>query len=138
MALELPEQAPVLNLQEVPWNYSEPILLIGGEEIPKKEVDAITRSGRIISEPAVNESSKAKENATPTRSAVTEEEAFNFLRMLKKNEYKVIEQLDKMPARISMLNLLLISKLHRETLLKVLTETQVFKNISIDKFTHVV
>ena len=43
-----------------------------------------------------------------------------------------------MPAQISILNLLLISKLHRETLLKVLTETQVPKNIPVDKFTHVV
>ncbi|XP_071921826.1 uncharacterized protein [Coffea arabica] len=136
--LEFPEQTPVLNLQEVPRNYSEPILLIGGEKMPKKGVVAVIRSERIISGPAVSEPSKAKENAAPTRPAVTEEETFNFLRMLKKNEYKVIEQLDKMPAQISMLNLLLISELHRETLLKVLTETQVFKNISIDKFTHVV
>ncbi|XP_027183903.1 uncharacterized protein LOC113782193 [Coffea eugenioides] len=136
--LEFPEQTPVLNLQEVPRNYSEPILLIGGEKMPKKEVVAVIRSERIISEPAVSEPSKAKENAAPTRPAMIEEETFNFLRMLKKNEYKVIEQLDKMSAQISMLNLLLTSELHRETLLKVLTETQVSKNISVDKFTHVV
>ena len=91
VVLELPEQAPVLNLQEVPWNYSEPILLIGGEEMPKKEVAAVTIFGRIICEPAVNEPSNAKENAAPTRLTVTEEKAFNFLRMLKKSEYKVIE-----------------------------------------------
>ena len=108
----MPEQAPVFNLQEVSWNYSEPILLIGGEEMPKKEVAVVTRSGRIISEPAVNDPSKAKENAAPTRPAVTEEKAFNFLRMLNKSEYKVIEQLDKMPTQISMLNFLLISELH--------------------------
>ncbi|XP_071921738.1 uncharacterized protein [Coffea arabica] len=138
VVLKLPEQAPVFNLQEVSWNYSEPILLIGGEEMPKKEVAVVTRSGRIISEPAVNDPSKAKENAAPTRPAVTEEKAFNFLRMLNKSEYKVIEQLDKMPTQISMLNLLLTSKLHREVLLKVLTEAQVPKNIPVDKFTHLV
>ncbi|XP_071939928.1 uncharacterized protein [Coffea arabica] len=136
VVLELPEQAPVLSLQEVPWNYSEPTLLIGGEKVLKKEVDAITRSGRIIGEPAVNESSKAKENAVPTKPTVTDEEAFNFLKMLKKSEYKVVEQLDKMPAQISILNLLLTSKLHREALLKVLTKAQVPKNIPVDKFTH--
>ena len=37
-------------------------------------------------EPAVNEPSKAKKNAVPTRLAVTKEETFNFLRMLKKIE----------------------------------------------------
>ncbi|XP_027166352.1 uncharacterized protein LOC113766349 [Coffea eugenioides] len=138
VVLELPKQAPVLNLQEVPWNYSEPTLLIGGEKVPKKEVDAITRSGRIIEEPAVDESSKAKESATPTKPVVTDEEAFNFLKMLKKSEYKVIEQLDKMPAQISMLNLLMTSELHRIALLKVLNEAQVPKNSPIDKFTNVV
>ncbi|XP_071909679.1 uncharacterized protein [Coffea arabica] len=138
VVLELPEQTPVLNLQEVPWNYSEPTLLIGERKVPKKEVDAITRSGRIIGEPAVDESSKAKEGATPTKPIVTDEEAFNFLKMLKKSEYKVVEQLDKMPAQISMLNLLLTSELHREALVKVLTEAQVPKNIPIDKFANVV
>nr|XP_027122911.1 uncharacterized protein LOC113739775 [Coffea arabica] len=108
VVLELPEQTPVLNLQEVPWNYSEPTLLIGERKVPKKEVDAITRSGRIIGEPAVDESSKAKEGATPTKPIVTDEEAFNFLKMLKKSEYKV------------------------------LTEAQVPKNIPIDKFANVV
>ena len=97
VVLELPEQALVLNLQEVPWNYSESTLLIGREKVPKKEVDAITRSGRIIREPAVDKSSKARENATPTKPTVTDEEVFNFLKMLKKSEYKVIEQLNKMP-----------------------------------------
>ncbi|XP_027158321.1 uncharacterized protein LOC113759941 [Coffea eugenioides] len=108
VVLELPEEPPILNLQEVPWNYSEPTLLIGGEKEPRKEVDAITRSGRIIGESAVDEPSKAKENAVPTKPTVTDEEAFNFLKMLKKNEYKV------------------------------LTEAQVPTNIPVDKFTHVV
>ncbi|XP_071909694.1 uncharacterized protein [Coffea arabica] len=105
-------------------------------EVPRKEVDAITRSGRIIGEPAVDEPSKAKENAVLTKPTVTDEKAFNFLKMLKKSEYKVVEQLDKMPAQVSILNLLLTSKLHREALLKVLTEAQVPKNIPVDKFTQ--
>ena len=46
--------------------------------------------------------------------------------------------MDKMPAQVSILNLLLTSELHRETLLKVLTEAQVPKNILVDKFTQVV
>ncbi|XP_071924808.1 uncharacterized protein [Coffea arabica] len=138
VVLELPEQPPILNLQEVPWNYNEPTLLIGGEKGPRKEVDTVTRSGRIIGEPAVDEPSKAKENAVLTKPTVTDEEAFNFLKMLKKIEYKVVEQLDKMSAQVSILNLLLTSELHREALLKVLTEAQVPTNIPVDKFTHVV
>ena len=45
--------------------------MIGGEETPKKEVAVVNRSGRIVGEPAVNEPSKAKENAVPTRPVVT-------------------------------------------------------------------
>ncbi|XP_071912301.1 uncharacterized protein [Coffea arabica] len=146
-AYEVKENADPFILNGIPFECEpselvvlefEPTLLNGGEEVPKKEVAAITRSGRIVGEPAVDEPSKAKENSAPTRPTVTEEEAFNFLRMLKKSKYRVIKQLDKMPAQISMLNLLLTSKLHREALLKVLNEAQVPKNIPVDKFTHVV
>ncbi|XP_027156687.1 uncharacterized protein LOC113757778 [Coffea eugenioides] len=146
-AYEVKENTDPFILEMIPFECEpselvvlefEPTLLIGGEKVPKKEVDAIIRSGRIIGEPAVDESSKAKESATPTKPVVTDEEAFNFLKMLKKSEYKVIEQLDKMPAQISMLNLLLTSELHRTALLKVLNEAQVPKIIPIDKFTNVV
>ena len=74
----------------------------------------------------------------PLKPLVTEKEALNFLKLLKRSEYKVMEQFDKMSTQISIMDLLLTSELHREALLKVLGETQISKNIPTDKFTNVV
>ena len=79
-----------------------------------------------------------KENLRPMKPSVTEKEVLDLLKLLKRSEFKVMEQLDKMSAQISILDLLLTSELRREALLKVLSEDRIPKNISIDKFTHVV
>ena len=62
------------------------------------------------------------ENILQSKPAVIEKEALDFLKLLKRSEYKVVEHLDKMLAQISILNLLLTSELHREALPKVLSK----------------
>ncbi|XP_016738024.1 uncharacterized protein [Gossypium hirsutum] len=69
---------------------------------------------------------------------VNEEEAKQFLKFLKHSEYSVVEQLRKQPARISVLALLLSSEVHRSALMKVLNETYVANDISINKLDHLV
>ena len=69
---------------------------------------------------------------------VFDKEAKEFLRMLKQSEYKIIEQLSKSLAHISMLYMILTSKIYRNALLKVLNESHVTNNISVDKFTNLV
>ncbi|PKI61327.1 hypothetical protein CRG98_018282 [Punica granatum] len=49
---------------------------------------------------------------------VTEEEAEAFMKIVKASEYKVVEQMAKSPAHISLLALLLGSEPHREALLQ--------------------
>ncbi|PKI74808.1 hypothetical protein CRG98_004826, partial [Punica granatum] len=56
---------------------------------------------------------------------VTEEEAEAFMKIIKASEYKVVEQMAKSPAHISLLALLLSSEPHWEALLRVLTAAQV-------------
>ncbi|PKI64957.1 hypothetical protein CRG98_014651 [Punica granatum] len=58
---------------------------------------------------------------------VTEEEAEAFMKIIKASEYKVVEQMAKSRAHVSLLALLLSSEPHRETLLRVLTAVQVSK-----------
>ncbi|PKI72720.1 hypothetical protein CRG98_006878 [Punica granatum] len=53
---------------------------------------------------------------------VTEEEAEAFMKIIKASEYKVVEQMAKSSAHISLLALLLGSEPHREALLRVLKE----------------
>nr|XP_027086568.1 uncharacterized protein LOC113708303 [Coffea arabica] len=136
--LEFPEQMPVNNLQEVPWNYEEPSLLIGGKDCLKEDISTITRSRKIVRNPEIDVQSRAKFKSLTPKSLVSEKEAVDFLKMLKRSEYKTVEQLGRMPAQISFLNLLLTSELHREALLKILNETQVPKDIPVDKFSNIV
>nr|XP_027069697.1 uncharacterized protein LOC113694957 [Coffea arabica] len=136
--LELSEQMPVNNLQEVPWNYEESSLLIGDKYCLKEEVSNITRPGKFVGNPEIDVQTKAKIKSLTPKSLVSEKEAVDFLKMLKRSEYKTVEQLDGMPAQISFLNLLLTSELHREALLKILNEAHVPKDIPVDKFSNIV
>ena len=63
---------------------------------------------------------------------MTEKEACEFLKFIKYSEYSVIEQLNKMPVRISLQSLFQSSKTHRNALLKVLDEAYVTPTISVD------
>jgi len=56
---------------------------------------------------------------------VSLEEAGEFLRIIQQSEFKVIEQLNKTPARVSLLELLMSCEPHRALLVKVLNEAHV-------------
>ena len=67
-----------------------------------------------------------------------EEEAADFLRIIKSSEYSVVKQLSKMPSHISVLSLLLASESHRKALLKVLNEAYVLEDITGPSFENMV
>nr|XP_027077061.1 uncharacterized protein LOC113700823 [Coffea arabica] len=138
VVIEFPEQVPVLSLRQVPRNYSEPVLQIRGKQILKEEVSAVTRSGKIASSSTASAPIKLSNHEPTPKPAVAEKEAWDFLKRLKRSEYNVIEQLNKMPAQISILDLLFSSDLHRDALLEVLTKAQIPKDISVDNFSHIV
>ncbi|PKI58270.1 hypothetical protein CRG98_021352 [Punica granatum] len=69
---------------------------------------------------------------------VTDQEAKAFMKVIKASEYKVVEQMGKSPAHISLLTLLLSSEPHRDALLKVLTIAQVPKETTPDKMEETV
>ncbi|KAK8978449.1 hypothetical protein V6N11_008760 [Hibiscus sabdariffa] len=110
------------------------------------DVGFFTRSGRCYV-PKEGESNKVKGKALkiepekretvalepPINEPVKEEEVREFLKFLKHSKYNVVEQLHKLPVRISVLALLLSSESHRNALLKVLNETFVPKDISVNK-----
>lgn len=54
-----------------------------------------------------------------------------FLRIIKNSEFCVVEQLNKMPAQISILGLLIASEAHRNALLKILNEAHVASTLKI-------
>ena len=56
---------------------------------------------------------------------VIEMEANEFLKFIKHSEYSIIEQLHKLPTKISLLALMLNYEPHREAVLKVLKQAYV-------------
>ena len=94
----------------------------------------MTRSGRCYA--PINPKIREKESFTanertkiaapkgkdkePINEPITEEEANEFLKFKKHSEYNIVEQLHKLPAKISLLALMINSEPHREVVLKVL------------------
>ena len=60
------------------------------------------------------------------------------MKFIRYSEYNVVEQLNKTPAKISLLSLLTSSEPHRDALMKVLNQAYVAHNISVDKLDHLV
>ncbi|PKI65687.1 hypothetical protein CRG98_013912 [Punica granatum] len=126
----------------VPWTYE------GEAANAELEMSAIgiTRSSRVYQglEPADKGKAPAVTSSTTSEAAplrakkVTEQEVETFMKVIKASEYKVIEQMGKSPAHISLLVLLLSSELHRNALLKVLTATQVPKDTAPNRIEETV
>ncbi|XP_016733272.1 uncharacterized protein [Gossypium hirsutum] len=141
---------PYKDNKRVPWNYNCHVSMPEKEDIASASKEAqgegsYTRSGKRYDAEGVKvEPAKAKaldkEKGTEAlvNEPVKEEEAREFLKFLKHSEYSVVEQLHKQPARISVLALLLSSEAHREALMKVLNETYVTNDISVNKLDRLV
>ncbi|XP_052878586.1 uncharacterized protein LOC128285223 [Gossypium arboreum] len=155
VTIQKPITFPYKDSKRIPWNYDCNVTIPGGKNpvgTSEKCQDEgfYTRSGRRYTPNTKAESAKGKsvvieqekEKTTrpesPVNEPVTEKEAKEFLKFLKHSEYSVVEQLHKQPARISVLALLLSSETHRSALMKVLNETYVADDISVNKLDRLV
>ncbi|KAI5426540.1 hypothetical protein KIW84_032105 [Lathyrus oleraceus] len=127
------------------------------------DVSGLTRSGRVFSTPpkpqvvadsvehpvgnAVNSSnptlvvkpsSVQKTPASVGPSGNSKEDCDEMLRLIKKSEYSVVDQLLQTPSKISVLSLLLNSEPHREALQKVLDVAYVDHDVTIEQFDSIV
>ncbi|PKI78399.1 hypothetical protein CRG98_001220 [Punica granatum] len=114
--VDIPAREPYSD-NKVPWTYEGSI----GSVEQQFSVMGMTRSGRVYENPAARDKGKA-----PTTEVI------------KASEYKVVEQMAKSPAHISLLALLLSSEPHREALLRVLTAAQVPKETPPDRIEETV
>ncbi|XP_040955952.1 uncharacterized protein [Gossypium hirsutum] len=142
--------------KKVPWNYDCNVTILGERNPINASVESNDNGFYICSgrcyDLATSKAEPVKEKApvveqkkekairleSPVNEPVTESEAREFLKFLKHSEYSVIEQLRKQPTRISVLTLLLSSEVHRNALMKVLNETYVANNISVNKLDRMV
>ncbi|XP_052479494.1 uncharacterized protein LOC128034713 [Gossypium raimondii] len=128
----------------VPWNYDCNVIIPGKEDVINKEEQDEGRHHKQMKarvEPIREETSKKKDVVRPkllVNEPIKEEEGREFLKFIKHSEYGVVEQLHKQPAHISVLALLLNSEGHRNALLKVLNDTYVADDISINKLDRLV
>ncbi|XP_016730319.1 uncharacterized protein [Gossypium hirsutum] len=123
--------------KRVPWNYECNTTVPKNENVKDQGVSADPEpmKGKAI---AVEQKRKVVEPVLSINEPVKEEEAVEFLKFLKHSEYNVVEQLHKQPARTSILALLLNSEVHRNALMKVLNETYVVNDISVNKLDRLV
>ncbi|XP_050918819.1 uncharacterized protein LOC127136279 [Lathyrus oleraceus] len=118
----------------------------------------ITRSGRVFPSPNAQDSvdslEKAKgkqvvadnqetvqinvpqQNIMPSASSSPDVE--ELLRIIRKSDYKVVDQLSQTPSKISILSLLLCSKTHRNALVKLLSSSFVPQDITVNQLEEVV
>jgi hypothetical protein len=153
----LPGPLPNASSKAIPYMYNA-TMIEDGQEIPMPtlptsiniaEVSRVTRSGRVF--PAV---SQKKNDASTSQPVQVEPPIVNpsldhanetissdfdeVLKLIKKSEYKVIDQLLQTPSKISILSLLLNSEVHREALMKVLDQAFVDQDVTADQFGGIV
>jgi hypothetical protein len=159
IVFHVPKPFPFESTNKVPWNY-QPVPYVGGKPLTSTKpnvtnivgVSGVTRSGRVFSpeqsskgnteSPVVPAKEKGveerKNGASPLKETIPQEEVEEFLRIIRKSDYKIVDQLGQTPSKISILSLLLSSEGHREALMKILNEAHVAKDISVAQFDGVV
>ncbi|XP_015077101.1 uncharacterized protein LOC107021042 [Solanum pennellii] len=138
--IQITAQLPITNTKAVPWNYNKVVITHMGKEIVEEtnETRGLTRSGRCYAPEELRRDKQIKENQLPMKKPVTEEDAEEFLKKMKAQDYSVIDQLRKMPAQVSLLSLLIHSKEHREVLTRILNEAHISENITVGHFEKMV
>jgi len=94
-----------------------------------------TEKNKEVVTPSVEEPEKEIEKEVTK--TVDENDAREFLKFIKQSEYSIIEQLNRLPAKISLLALLLNSEAHRNALLRILNQSYVSKNITVANLEHI-
>jgi hypothetical protein len=81
-----------------------------------------------------------KNNNTPIlvgQSGILKEDADEMLRLIKRSEYNIVDQLLQTPSKISVLSLLMNSEPHREALQRVLDMAYMDHDVTIEHFDSV-
>ncbi|XP_070002220.1 uncharacterized protein [Nicotiana sylvestris] len=127
-------QLSVINTKVIPWNYEPVIVTYKGKEVKEEvnETQGLTSLGRCFALEELRKAKTSRDNPVVVTKAVTEEEAGEFLRKTKVQDYSIVEQLRKTPAQISLLSLLIHSNGHRRALMKILNEAHVPNKITVN------
>jgi len=98
---------------------------------------AQVKSSVPINEP-MPERNSSKGKAVGQSGGITCEDSDEILKLIKKSEYKVVDQLLQTPAKISIISLLTNSDAHREALMEVLDQAYVDHDVTLGQFGSIV
>ncbi|XP_058746121.1 uncharacterized protein LOC131618991 [Vicia villosa] len=165
LVITSPGPVPYTSEKAIPWNYGGEVFYQGAKyevkaPVEKEDVDNVvgigrmTRSGRIFNPPQNTRDDNAEalaqakgkrvveDTVDPGQSSNSEDtvakEMEEFLKIIKKSEYKVVDQLSQTQSKISILQLLLCSETHRNALLRLLGTAFVPPEISVNQLEGVV
>ncbi|KAI5401542.1 hypothetical protein KIW84_066134 [Lathyrus oleraceus] len=113
------------NGQEVPLPTTNSVVNIA-------DVSKVTRSGHVLG-PVFP---KDIEDVGKRMSLKTNDDD-EVLRLIKKSEFNMVEQLLQTPSKISVMSLLMNSEAHREALQKVLEQAYMEHDLTVDQFDHI-
>jgi len=160
----VPSPFPYKSSKTVPWNHDATAFVHEleerAEDEPTKVMDVVThisegsgmtRSGRIFApNQLIRESNEAAVEAQKRKEAPSQDKGLEFsdqstskdddefLKIIKRSEYKIVDQLNQTPSKISKLSLLLNSEAHRKALMKVLNQVHVSQDVTTDRFDGIV
>ncbi|WJX45728.1 hypothetical protein P8452_32589 [Trifolium repens] len=151
LVIRLPGCTPYTSQRAIPYRYNATMLQNGVETpIPSltsvdniADSSKILRSGRVI-QGAVPEKASASVGGKvsvpgSSKPAVREyEDSDEVMELIKRSEYKIVDQLLQTPSKISILSLLMNSDAHRETLMKVLDQAYVEQDVTVGQFGSIV
>ncbi|XP_050889358.1 uncharacterized protein LOC127094581 [Lathyrus oleraceus] len=158
IVITVPTPFLYVDTKAVPWMYDTSVY-IHGQKVQEESLkssdpminitgtNGVTRSGRIFAptptpigtiNPSTSDKGKQIDGAQQRQDPAPSSEVDEFLRIIKKSDYRVVDHLNQTPSKISMLSLLLCSEAHREALVKFLRTAHVPQEISVYQFEGVV
>ncbi|KAL2325866.1 hypothetical protein Fmac_024924 [Flemingia macrophylla] len=134
-----PSPFPYASNKDVPLRYEmhtsldEDISNIAG-------IGGMTRNGRVYSPKDMQDKAprEKEQKETEEKEKKSKDEADELLQFIRQSECSIVDQLNRTPAKITLLSLIMSSEPHRKALLKVLNEAYVSHSISQDKFEGIV
>ncbi|RDX98226.1 hypothetical protein CR513_18885, partial [Mucuna pruriens] len=137
----------VYNNNVVPWRYPTMTMPVGQDDTTPEVTNiagagGVMQSGRIFAPKGLRGKDltlekKCKATEVPKK-VVTKEEATEFLKLIRHSEYEMLDQMNKTPARVSLLSFLINLESHHNLLLKVLEDSHMAQDITSEKFEGII
>ncbi|KAI5408702.1 hypothetical protein KIW84_054512 [Lathyrus oleraceus] len=136
LVIRLVGPIPYTSDKAIPYQYNA-TMLENGQEVSLLVTNSVAVVSKKVDVPVENpnnalachsgESSKLKPNDDD-----------EVLRLIKRSEFNVVEQLLQTPSKIPVLSLLINSEAHREALQRLLEQAYVEHDVTVDQFDHIV